>query len=1132
MVQRQAPFQTGDRLQGPLLPTVCIVDRAEWVGDLLTVWLVEETSGTPLMRRLRQDQVDRLEVVRKAGFDGHPTLFALAVEAHRLGFAHAYDPYFALSVSRVDPLPHQLDAVYGSMLKQPRIRFLLADDAGAGKTIMAGLLIRELTLRRLIDRILIIAPANLCYQWRRELQDLFQEHFEIIRSEDVTDVYASNPWQRHNRVITSRDWAKRDDVRRSIEEADRWDLVIVDEAHGMATNDPEDPSLRYRLARVLGERTDHFLMMTATPHNGDKERFTNFLALLDQDVYSDVASIDTAIEAKRAPFYIRRLKEAMEYFPDPETGKRKKIFTNRTVKTIPFEISGNELLVYQQLTDYLRNVGRIARRFEDPRARAIGFMMALYQRRFASSPHALLESLERRRKKLQKIIDGKFEGRPSKKKVRDEEAASDLDDETLAEQHEEEENETLAFYNPDQAREELANLTPLLKACSELVHTGTCAKWEALKSHLNKLRLFDEKDRKLLVFTEHKETLDWIVKKLREEHYDTEAIHGGMKPGARDIPGTRLWAEQRFRDRGGAQVLVATEAAGEGINLQFCWTMVNWDVPWNPARLEQRIGRIHRYKQTRDCIAFNFIAINTREGQVLHALEEKLDEIRRVLGDKVFDVVGQVVPGSMVEHLMKKVYNGEMSAEVAAQEIQDVNAIERYKDILDSALEGLASRELNMGIVQHYRAEAKVRRLVPEVLRDFFISSADAALEHPVKRTNGHYSWKTPRALMGRKNEVRKLGDLGQLYDHFTFHKEALEKEPDLEWVTPGHPLYEAVRLEVLAKGSTHLSKGGCFYDPAGGPARWLDVYRYELVDGNGDKVDEQLAVIEETTTGGLKFRSPTIFLDLVPSKNFLSHALKRGAEGSNRTESFLLSLLGSTDGAAQKLSAERTSQAQLVQRHIEVSIQALIDHESEKIHDYTREQDKQQALTRIEAHEHRRDQRIVALARQGEVSIGMVTRLGTAYVAPLPENDASVPTPPELPATKLRRRDDVEEAAVAHVRKWEEARGFSVESVEDENIGYDLVCRHPDGRIHFVEVKGKTTEHDVIITPNEVSVAERLGPDYWLYVVTDPMNANPKLSRVQDPFHKLSLVPYVAVARYTTAMEGVLAKAVPDVAR
>ena len=350
-----------------------------------------------------EEKFSEIEFVEQGSYTGNATQFRLAVEAIRLGLAYEYDPYFSLSIARVDPLPHQLEAVYDYFLKLPRIRFLLADDPGAGKTIMAGLLIKELKARGVIKRILIVTPANLTFQWQRELKDRFRENFEIIRGDVLRANYGSNPWQERNQVITSVSWvALQEDANQSLLRA-TWDLVIVDEAHKMSAYDDEHKTYAYQLGESLSEKTDHFLLMTATPHKGDKNQFQLFMRLLDKDVYADISSIDEALEQRSAPFYLRRVKEDLVSFPDPETGVIKSLFTKRIVKTIGFQIQDEEMAFYLDLTGYVEDQS-IRQRLTVQPGPCRWFYNGMLQRRFSSSLYAVRRSLERMKARREEIL--------------------------------------------------------------------------------------------------------------------------------------------------------------------------------------------------------------------------------------------------------------------------------------------------------------------------------------------------------------------------------------------------------------------------------------------------------------------------------------------------------------------------------------------------------------------------------------------------------------------------------------------------------------------------------------------------------------------------------------------------------
>src|SRR5271165_5698 len=324
---------------GPLFPEPVQIIIAVPMGSSVKLIGKGVRSSTVYEPILSAEQLAQLHASpAQEPFDGDASKFRLGVEAMRLGLAYEYDPYFSLSISRVDPLPHQLEAVYDNFMRLPRIRFLLADDPGAGKTIMAGLLLKELKIRGLVKRTLIVAPANLCFQWQRELKEKFRESFEVIRSDVLRANYGQNPWQEKNQVITSISWVSRiEDAKDSLLRS-RWDLIIVDEAHKMAAYSADKKTLAYQLGESLSAMTDHYLLMTATPHKGDPENFCLFLSLLDRDVYGDVKSLEEAMTRQDAPFYLRRVKEALVSFPDPETGQVKALFTKRIVKTSEFAI--------------------------------------------------------------------------------------------------------------------------------------------------------------------------------------------------------------------------------------------------------------------------------------------------------------------------------------------------------------------------------------------------------------------------------------------------------------------------------------------------------------------------------------------------------------------------------------------------------------------------------------------------------------------------------------------------------------------------------------------------------------------------------------------------------------------------
>lgn len=828
---------------------------------------------------LTQDKLNLLETTPDTEpFDGDSKMFRLGIEAMRLQLAFEYDPYFSLSIARVDPLPHQLEAVYDYFLRLPRIRFLLADDPGAGKTIMAGLLLKEMKIRGLVKRTLIITPASLSFQWQREMKDKFRENFEVVRSDILRANYGSNPWQDKNQVVTSVSWVSRiDDAKESLLRS-HWDLIIVDEAHKMSASSRDKKTLAYQLGEALSQMTDHFLLMTATPHKGDAENFCLFLELLDRDVYGDVKSLEEAMRKHEAPFYLRRVKEALVTFPDPETGKVKSLFTKRCVQTTEFKITDQEWDFYDALTRYVEDQSIKAASEDSARGRALGFTMAMLQRRFASSIYAVRRSLERMKDKREKILadpEGYRQAQINKR------VPDDFDDLPDDEQQEiiAELEDLVVSYDPAALRQEILELGQLIVQARQLEKSEVESKLVKLSELLKKYGIFEDPKMKLLIFTEHKDTLDFLVGngkdgrplgKLVEWGLSTTQIHGSMKVGDRDTPGTRICAEREFRES--AQVLVATEAAGEGINLQFCWFMINYDIPWNPVRLEQRMGRIHRYGQEKDCLIFNFVSTNTREGRVLQKLFERIQAIEKDLDPgrtgKVFNVLGDVFPANLLEKMIRDMYaHNQMTEEIIKQRIVEQVDISRFEHITKCTLELLAKKELNLSAIIGKSAEAKERRLVPEIIEDFFIQVAPTAGIQPKETKEDSKIYRigrVPRQLwpIGELLEPR-FGKLGREYKNIVFDKQLLPKDPTLEWVTPGHPLFEAVREDLLENAAPDLQRGSMFYDLQSKAPYRLDFFAASVKDGRDHQLHRRLFAIQTEQTGGMSVKQPTVLLDL-----------------------------------------------------------------------------------------------------------------------------------------------------------------------------------------------------------------------------------------------------------------------------
>lgn len=1071
----------------------------------------------------------------KDSFQGDARKFRLGIEATRLGLAFEYDPYFSLSIARIDPLPHQLEAVYDYFMKLPRIRFLLADDPGAGKTIMAGLLIKELKIRGLIKRILLVTPANLTFQWQREMQDKFRENFKVVNSETLRSVYGQNPWQQYNQVVTSVSWVSIiEDANQSLLRS-HWDLIIVDEAHKMSAYNENKKTLAYKLGEHLSEMTDHFLLMTATPHKGDPKNFRLFLELLDKDVYGDIKSLEEAIKNRSAPFYLRRVKEALVKFPDPETGKTMSLFKKRIVQTIGFELNTDEFDFYDDLTQFVEDQSIRAAADDTARGRALGFTMALLQRRFASSVRAVRKTLERMKEKREIILkdpDGYRKKQISKKIPED---FYDLPEEEQEQFIEDLENSVIS-YIPADLRDEIGTLSRLIKEAKELEAREIESKLTKLREVIKTQGVFEDPLTKLLIFTEHKDTLDYIVEKIRSWGLSVTQICGGMKPGSRNEPGTRLFAEREFKES--CQIMVATEAAGEGINLQFCWLMINYDIPWNPVRLEQRMGRIHRYGQEKDCLIFNFVSTNTREGRVLQKLFERITQIEDDLDPgrtgKIFNVLGDIFPANQLEKMVRDMYARNLQPGMIMDRIVEVVDTQRFKQITDSALEGLAKRELNLSMIVGKTAEAKERRLVPEVIEDFFIKAGDISGLVPKETAAGSHIFKlgrVPRRLLpvGEYLEPR-FGVLGKEYSKIVFNKDILVKDSTLEWVTPGHPLFEVVRYDLLDQVQKDLRDGAVFYDLNRDVPALLDVFTAPIKDGLGNTIHQSLLVAESASNGAVTIRQPTLFLDLVPAEPGTKTPDLPGMPDSQLIETQLIDI--GLRPFLDTVRIDRIKQTETVRHHLEISLKELINRQNTRMIDLLSKQGKgdidpllpanlKTTQDRLDELNNRLDRRLKELEQERTCSIGEIHHLGRAWVLPHPERKS--------PGMRMMVRDDeIERIAVEEVIKFEEARGWKVKSVEKEDRGFDLVSRKPhleypeiSVEVRFIEVKGRAGVGEVALSTNEYNTATRLKQDYWLYVVYD-CGTKPTLNVIQNPA-RLGWQPLVTIEHYHIGAETIL---------
>jgi len=1093
---------------------------------------------------LTSTDIETLTIIdSEFNYQGDGKLLRLGLQAYSLGIAYEFDPYFGLSISRVDPLPHQLEAVYDYLLKLARVRFLLADDAGAGKTIMAGLLIRELKLRGLAERVLIVCPSNLTFQWQRELKEKFDEKFLVLKGSNIRDQFGVNQWLEQNHVITSLDLAKRSEILPGLRQVN-WDLIIVDEAHRMSWSPPARKTARYALGELLRDTSDHFLMLTATPHKGDPENFSLFLQLLDTDVYADVKSIRQAMERRRAPFYLRRTKEAMVYFPErrPDgTWAAEKIFTKRITHSVDFQIDGPEFELYRDVTRFVKlQSAKAAAQGDDPRSRAVGFLMSLYQRRLASSTHAMRHSLENRARRLEEGLKRARElsliappdlpaalcGSAAQAGLPDPEEIEEMEESERERLEEMLDAITLAG-NADQIQEEIEDLKRLEEQAKGVEKSGAEAKLSRLKELMQQEGFFDHPKERLLIFTEFKDTLYYLIDCLKEWGFQVGSIHGGMKPGSRDETGTRLHAEQQFKD-GDIQILVATEAAGEGINLQCCHILFNYDIPWNPNRLEQRMGRIHRYGQRKDCLIFNFVATNTIEGRVLQRLLDKLQEIRNALDDDaVFNVVGEVLPAAHVERVLRDYYAGRLGdADLEDRLLRNVDE-EKFRSICRNALEGLASKKLNLEMLIERRARAQERRVVPETIARFIQEASEyVPLKlKPVQHLPHTFeAVKTPMVLKNYERDSDwKLPSLAVKYPRLSADRQTAENN-NLEWVTPGHPLFEALRRHALSLSQPAFGQGASFFSLQHDAPTRVDFYRGRVVDGLGKTIHERHFCVEVADNGTIRQQEPGMLGNFTPAKASVELA---SVPASHEVTEWLHENV--LRAFIDEVRDERISEIERVSSHVELSLTELLQKADEEIGRAASEVDQKvpgaegrlaQAETRHAELLARRESRRQDFARQKSLSLQGIERITSVLVLPHPDRES-----PEV--KNLRPNLETEAIAMSVVMEFEKAQGRLVYDVHEKNLGYDMTSLDLDSsELRLIEVKGiGEATGTVLLTPNERRVAEDRRDCYWLYVVTN-CSIQPQLQEpIKDParldWHEVSKVAhyYLSVNAMTKPM-------------
>lgn len=1095
----------GSVLEAPFWAEPVEVEHLEQVGCYVRVAGRTVRSRQAVSAFLTSEQWNQVQVrVARLCWDGDARRAFLALEARRYRLAATFDPLLAVSASRVHPLPHQIEAVYGYVLRLPRIRFLIADDPGAGKTIMAGLIVKELKLRGLARRILIVVPGHLRDQWIREMRDRFNETFFVVERATVDALYGENPWLREDQVITSMDFAKQEDILSGLSAA-HWDLVIVDEAHKLSAyryGDRVRKTERYQLGEVLSRNSVHLLFLTATPHRGDPENFRLLLDLLAPGFFATPEMVQRSLRDRDNPLFIRRMKEDLKDF------EGRPLFVPRKVITHTFQLgveSPREKELYNALSEYVREQYNLALRRGG--RRNVAFALVILQRRMASSTYALLRSLERRRQRLAELCAHAEALAERAAGVQLAPGIEEADDLPEAERWRlEEEWEVLSVAeNRRELEREVAVLDRLIADARAIVERGEEYKLRELREALANLQR-EHPGEKVIVFTESRDTMEHLARNLRAWGYRVTTIHGGMSLEE------RVAAEGEFKDS--AQVLVATEAAGEGINLQFCHLMVNYDLPWTPNRLEQRMGRIHRYGQRKEVFIYNLVAADTREGMVLAHLLLRLEEIRKALGDKVFDVIGDLFPGKRLAQLLQEAAAGARSMEEILREL-DVRVDEDYvRRVREQLGESLATRFIDFSRIRELAERAREHRLAPEYTEEFFRRALEAAGGRMRRRQDGLWAIESvPYVVRDLGERVGPRGAVAREYPKVTFDKDVAEHVPDAELLSFGHPLFEAVLAWAEQAGAPDLERGAVLADRGGRYDGLLYVFEGEVRDGGGTVVGKRL--FGAFTDGERVERVPMSRLwDLVPAAT----TVPPGPDPEACKDRVVAEVVGWLAEYLDEVVTERRRQAEVKRKYgLESLRYCIAELEGELIALYERREHGEPVDLPIRNKEERK-RRYVEVARQLEEEIRREVALtmgDLAHVATLRVVPASV-------EDDMASDPEIERIGMEVTMRYEREQGRDPEDVSREGLGYDIRSREPGGGVRYIEVKARAREGAVELTPNEWLKAQRFRNEYYLYVVYHAAT-RPQLRIIQDPAAALQPAERIEVVRYVVPREQIV---------
>ena len=1114
----------GAQITGIAIKEPVTIIAVQWYGNAaleITFKNSRGRLGNQILYRENENEIEILDNHLPWSFDADANLMRLVSEAYRINLAHIFDPYLAVHTSAIEPLPHQISAVYQEMLPRLPLRYILADDPGAGKTIMTGLFIKELIVRGDLKRCLIVTPGNLSEQWQDELYRKFHLRFEILTNDRIESSISGNIFTEMNFCIARLDKLARNETLQEKLKVTDWDLIVCDEAHKMSATvwgGEIKYTKRFNLGRLLSGITRNMLLLTATPHNGKDEDFQLFLSLIDPDRFEGVShSSNHTIDVSDI---MRRLvkEELLKFDGTP-------LFPERRAYTVNYDLSPMEATLYQAVTEYVQEEFNRADQLNNDRKNTVGFALTILQRRLASSPEAIYQSLRRRRERLEGILAEEKLGRRGAEAQKNFDLPDDYDEDdfTAAELEEAEENvadRASAATTISEMEAEIRTLKRLEQMANTVRTSGEDRKWDELSRLLqDEKNMFSPEGQreKLIIFTEHRDTLRYLTDKIRTLFGSDESvvtIHGGM------LRDERRKVEELFKQDKSVRILIATDAAGEGINLQRAHLMVNYDLPWNPNRLEQRFGRIHRIGQTEVCHLWNLVSRETREGMVFQRLFEKLEEERAALGGKVFDILGKMTFDNrpLKDLLIEAVRYGN-DPEVRARLWQVVDhSLDQQK--LRELLEEHALTEDTMDVhqvmaIREDMERIEAHKLQPHFIEAFFIEAFRSVGGQVRPRESGRYEITVvPYAVRNRDMQIGFGEPVLQRYERICFEKSQcnLPGQIPAELICPGHPLLEATIDLVRERNSDALKRGTIFVDDSDDSTEARLLFYIEdsiqdgvlLKDGTKRVISKNVHFVELMPDGTQRRAGYAPYLDYRAASDEELPAIHRfirtqewlcsGVE--ERAKAFAISHI--IPQHFTQVKAHKEQMISKITKAVKERLTAEIQYWDYRAADLKQKEaagktnarlNSQMAARRAEDLVARMEKRLEELDSERMISPAPPVVVGGAIVIPgglIRQLTGHLPAP--FGGADKRA---IELAAMNAVMEIERELGYQPQDVSAQKIGYDIESTIPaqlrtdTNCLRFIEVKGRTKgAATVTVSKNEILTALNKPEEFILAVV------------------------------------------------